>query len=157
PDADRQRSRGDRGRRGRGPSRRRARAWRSAGARERRESVRARAGAVTLAERPRTATGLRLRSAVPGRTRWDAPPLRRRPRVAAAAELALAARPGIVEVEANPRPGRVLVRYDATLDAGAVEGLVAAALAVPPLSREELLEWQERRGAERRPDDTCGH
>ena len=67
-------------------------------------------------------SGLRLRSAVPGRVRWDVQALLRAPRRASAVECALHDVPGVRHATANPVTGRVLVEFAPhTTDAGALE------------------------------------
>jgi hypothetical protein len=87
---------------------------------------------------------IRLRSAVPGRMRWEVAGLRNRPRTAAAVAVALERMPGILSVEATPRTGRLLVRYDASLTAEAVMAVVEAALyaAAPTPEATEALSHQ---------------
>jgi ABC transporter family protein len=77
-----------------------------------------------------------LRSAVPGRVRWEVDGLRNRPWRAATAETALQHTPGILSVEATPRTGRLLVHYDAALSTLEITRLVRIALGAP-LSRSE--------------------
>jgi len=109
---------------------------------------------------------LHLRSLLPGRLRWDAPPLLRQPRLAAAVEDDLKARPGIRQVEANPRTGRILVAHDPALPRCEIEALVRAALALPPLSRPEFRTWERERAesngeavckVDHYHGDACGH
>lgn len=57
-------------------------------------------------------SGLRCRSAIPGRERWEVPAIARRPLFAQQLEAALLRNPRIREVRANPVSGRVLVLYD---------------------------------------------
>jgi cation-transporting P-type ATPase C len=87
--------------------------------------------------------GLRIRSAVPGRIRYEVELLRGQPRRAAAIALALAQQPGIRTAEANPRTGRILVYYDKILSQETVETLVRAALTSSPLSLEAYRTWQQ--------------
>jgi hypothetical protein len=79
---------------------------------------------------------VRLRSAVPGRMRWEAAGLRNRPRKAAAVEIALGHMPGILSVEATPLTGRILVRYDTALTAEEIAAMVQAALYARALTPE---------------------
>lgn len=72
--------------------------------------------------------GLRLRSAVPGRQRWDVGVVLRRPRVAEHIEAELGATAGIVAVEANPVTGRLLIHDDRTLRQDAIAHLVREAV-----------------------------
>src|SRR5438445_10363125 len=71
---------------------------------------------------------LRLRSARRGRERWEAECIRRRPRLAQQVQFALAAAPGVLQAEANPITGRILVVYDPSTFAGTVETLVQRVL-----------------------------
>jgi ATP-binding cassette subfamily B protein len=54
---------------------------------------------------------MRLCSAIRGRERWEVGRLRGRPRLAAELEKALLSRPGVVQAQANPVTGRVLVLH----------------------------------------------
>src|SRR6185437_7753070 len=56
---------------------------------------------------------LQLRSAVPGRERWDIEGLSGKRGVALALEKALAAEEGVLVVQVNPLTGRVLIRFTA--------------------------------------------
>ncbi|MDH3602920.1 MAG: ABC transporter transmembrane domain-containing protein, partial [Candidatus Tectomicrobia bacterium] len=67
-------------------------------------------GSTKLTVRPRPE--IRLRSAIPGRERWEVHCIHRKPRLAVAIEQRLQQHAGIVAVQANPATGRVLVRYD---------------------------------------------
>ncbi|WP_177154595.1 HMA2 domain-containing protein [Actinosynnema pretiosum] len=64
---------------------------------------------------PNALAGLRVRSVVPGRQRWQVPHLRANPRAAFALETALLRLPGITHVRANPVTGRVLVLHRRSL------------------------------------------
>ncbi len=55
---------------------------------------------------------IRLRSALPGRERWDVDGLKRKPFLAEELELQLSQERGVLEVKANPVTGRVLVVFD---------------------------------------------
>jgi hypothetical protein len=88
------------------------------------------------------ADDLRLRSAVPGRVRWEVAGLRNRPWRAATVEMALRHTPGILAVEATPLTGRLLVRYDAGLSMQEITRMVYAALYAPPLTSEgDAADW----------------
>jgi hypothetical protein len=80
--------------------------------------------------------GLRLRSAVPGRMRWEAEALRDRPRKAAAVERTLQQMGGIISAQITPLTGRLLVRYDTGLNAQDVATMVRAALQAPRPTHE---------------------
>jgi ABC 3 transport family len=86
--------------------------------------------------------------------RWEAAGLRNRPRTAAAVAVALERMPGIVSVEATPRTGRLLVRYDANLTVEVITSLVEAALyaaAPTPEATEALLDQTADGGDEAVP------
>jgi ATP-binding cassette subfamily B protein len=70
---------------------------------------------------------MRRRSAVPGRERWEAPALLRRPDLVARLERSLAGEPGILEAAGNPVTGRLLIRYDLSLTSDDVACLLHAA------------------------------
>lgn len=55
---------------------------------------------------------LSLRSALPGRQRWEVNGLRRKPYLAEQVETALRIKPGVIDVKANPLTGRVLVVFE---------------------------------------------
>jgi hypothetical protein len=78
--------------------------------------------------------GLRLRSAVPGRIRWEVEALRNRPRKAAAVAMALRQMVGIHSVEATPLTGRLLVYHDIGLTAQEIAAMVQAALRTSALA-----------------------
>lgn len=80
--------------------------------------------------------GLRLRSAVPGRMRWEAEALRDRPRKAAAVEITLLQMAGILSAQVTPLTGRLLVRYDTGLSAREIAAMVHAALQAPQPTHE---------------------
>ncbi|APR79070.1 Lead, cadmium, zinc and mercury transporting ATPase [Minicystis rosea] len=84
-----------------------------------------------------------MRSATPGRTRWEAPGLHNRPAYAAAVEKALREHAEIALAVANPLTGRILVMCDRTLSVGTIEAKVSAALDSTPLDVDALRAWQE--------------
>src|SRR2546426_9622044 len=75
-----------------------------------------------------------IRSAIPGRIRWDIPALRGRPRYAAAVKVTIAREPGVLSVEATPTTGRLLLHYDASQTAESLRTLIEVALSVAPLT-----------------------
>ncbi|MDH3602681.1 MAG: heavy-metal-associated domain-containing protein [Candidatus Tectomicrobia bacterium] len=79
---------------------------------------------LTLQTRPK----VRLRSAIPGRERWDVRCLHRRPQLAFAVERSLQGHAGIVDVRANLATGRILVRYDPSVLRDNVKALILAVL-----------------------------
>jgi ATP-binding cassette, subfamily B, bacterial len=77
----------------------------------------------------RTGTpGVRPRSVVPGRQRWDVDVVRGRPQLARRLEEAFRESPGVGVVQANPVTGRLLVLHDAALRSEQVGRLVRAAV-----------------------------
>jgi ATP-binding cassette subfamily B protein len=77
---------------------------------------------------PKPEFDVRLRSALPGRERWEVESIRRRPRLAAAVQNELQQNRGLLSVSANPMSGRILVLYQpGTLD-GQMGTLIMAAL-----------------------------
>jgi Heavy metal associated domain 2/ABC 3 transport family len=80
--------------------------------------------------------GLRLRSAVPGRMRWEAEALRDHARKAAKVERTLQQIAGIISAQVTPLTGRLLVRYDAGLSADEIAAMVHAALQAPRPTHE---------------------
>jgi cation-transporting P-type ATPase C len=95
---------------------------------------------------------LRLRSVVPGRQRWEVPALRRRPRRAAAVEMALERSPGVVSAHGNPLTGRLLVVFDRALPLERIFALVQQAILSIPLSVEEYRVRQEALAARNDPN-----
>src|SRR5262245_47935418 len=85
---------------------------------------------------------LRLRSALPGRMRWQTAILLHRPELAAAVEMALAAEQEITAVRANPRTGRVLILFQAGTPFVAIENKLRTALDAPALDRTAFEVWQ---------------
>ncbi|HTN72615.1 MAG TPA: copper-transporting ATPase, partial [Methylomirabilota bacterium] len=75
-----------------------------------------------------------IRSEIPGRIRWDIPALRGRPRYAAAVEIAIERKAGIISAEATPGTGRLLVRYEPPQTAESLKTIIKAALSVSPLT-----------------------
>jgi ATP-binding cassette, subfamily B, bacterial len=77
-----------------------------------------------------------VRSAIPGRVRWDVPGLPDRPDLAAAITQTLSAYPGVQSVNANPVTGRVLLHHDPGLPLpffqGVLEYVLRHGVAVPP-------------------------
>ncbi|MFN4260678.1 MAG: heavy metal translocating P-type ATPase [Gemmataceae bacterium] len=104
-----------------------------------------------------------LRSSVPGRQRWEAPALMNAPRRAAAVQRFLCQQPGMGEVHVNPVTGRLLLYCDRSLDPVAIEPLLHAALAQPPLSADDYHAWQHEHDHEHGckidhyHGDACGH
>jgi len=90
---------------------------------------------------------IQVRSAVPGRIRFDAPVLRGRPRLAAAVEATIESAAGIVSARATPRTGRLLIHYTFPFMQAAVETLARTALSSPPLSPEVYRARQSWRAA----------
>lgn len=87
---------------------------------------------------------LRLRSSIPGRERWEAPAIRRQPRLAQQVQAALAAVPGVLDVEANAIIGRILVVYAAADFPGGVETLLRTTLAdclERPMPEADIQPW----------------
>ena len=103
---------------------------------------------------------LRLRSAIPGRMRWEAVELCNRPDRAAAVESALGEHPGIEQVIANPLTGRILVRGDPAVDPRVIEARIRAALERPPLDAASLEAWREAKRqcqSAASANNACGH
>lgn len=84
-----------------------------------------------------------LRSAIPGRERWQIASLQRQPRYAAAVERELAAFPSLAHAYANPVTGRLLVHYDAATPPREMRDSIDAALAAAPMQYDELAAWRQ--------------
>lgn len=93
--------------------------------------------------RPRSSQ-VRVRSAIPGRIRFDIPALNGRPRFAAAMEHTLEHQRGVLSAEATPRTGRLLIRYRPPLSRQDLETLIHDALVATPLSPEAYQAHMER-------------
>src|SRR5688572_727029 len=93
-----------------------------------------------------------LRSDVPGRQRWDAPALYRRPRFAAAVETALEQIAGITSARANAVTGRLLVVFERTMSVARITDAIRAALRATPLTVEEYSARQEALAVRDNPD-----
>ncbi|MEM7352022.1 MAG: cation-translocating P-type ATPase [Acidobacteriota bacterium] len=87
----------------------------------------------------------RLRSAVPGRARWDVPDLYRHPRLAASVLRQLEREPKISQAKVNPATGRILVHFDPAQDLETIRPCVLEALDVEPLDVET---WRRLKKAE---------
>ena len=98
---------------------------------------------------------LRIRSSIPGRMRLDIPALRKRPRFAAAVEIALEHQLGITHIEATPNTGRLLVHYSPELSTDHLLSVISTALTVSPLTPEALHARQQRSHA--RDHTSHGH
>ncbi len=73
-------------------------------------------------------SGLRRRSAISGRERWEVPAIARRPLLAQQLEAALLQNPKIRDVRANPVSGRVLILYDPISPRPRLDALIREAL-----------------------------
>jgi ATP-binding cassette, subfamily B, bacterial len=71
--------------------------------------------------------GLKIRSALPGRQRWESAALRDQGRLAAVVEEILGREEHVTEVKANPLTGRVLVCHRSDVSGEAMESLVRSA------------------------------
>ncbi|MFE1287297.1 ATP-binding cassette domain-containing protein [Streptomyces sp. NPDC058751] len=74
--------------------------------------------------------GIRPRSVVPGRQRWDVEPVLGRPQAAEILAVLLRRIPGITEAQASSVTGRLLVRHDARVKAADIGRLVGRAVAL---------------------------
>lgn len=74
------------------------------------------------------ASGVRPRSVIPGRQRWDVAVVLGRPSVADLLEAGLRKSPGVGMVRANPITGRLLIHHDTGLSRADVEQLVRHAV-----------------------------
>ncbi|GAA3379180.1 ABC transporter ATP-binding protein [Streptomyces sannanensis] len=80
--------------------------------------------------RPPVYAGVNARSVVPGRQRWEAGLVLRRPRLARILESALIRSEGISRAQVNPVTGGVLVFHDATVNSTEVAHLVRSTVAL---------------------------
>jgi cation transport ATPase len=87
-------------------------------------------------------TRVAIRSAIPGRERWQIEPIRSRPRYAAALERELSRHAPVRYAWANPLSGRLLVQYDRGVARSEVQDRVQASLGIEPLSPGELHDWR---------------
>src|SRR5260370_4170257 len=94
---------------------------------------------------PGTATAnvrMRIRSAVPGRERWEVPILKGNAPLAAAVQLLLRGEPGVIHAEANPVTGRVLITFHTAQIERAPQLMIRHALSFGPLSSSETADAQ---------------
>lgn len=70
-----------------------------------------------------------VRSALPGRVRWDVPVLTAQPDLASSVQRRLRATPSVHEVIANPLTGRVLLQFDAAVPVDTASTWLADAIA----------------------------
>src|SRR5581483_7221011 len=78
----------------------------------------------------RQANGLRPRSIIPGRQRWDVGMALNRPRVAALLEARLRALPGVELAYANPVTGRLLIYHDVEMRQKDIDLIIQEAVAL---------------------------
>lgn len=88
--------------------------------------------------------GVRLRSALPGRERWDIEAVRGRPRLAAALEAGLSRQPGVLRVQGNAVTGRLLLCYRPDMPVARARWQLRAALALPALPAAKYVAWRRR-------------
>jgi len=93
-----------------------------------------------------------LRSNLPGRQRWEAPGIHRRPRYAAAVEVALEKTPGVTSATASPITGRLLVVFDRALTVSRITEAIQRALGAPPLTVEDYNARREALTVSNNPD-----
>ncbi len=100
-------------------------------------------------------TRVAIRSAIPGRERWQIEPIRSRPRYAAALERELSRHAPVRGAWANPLSGRLLVQYDRGVARSEVQDRVHASLGIEPLTPDELHDWRATwpRGFNRSADE----
>jgi cation-transporting P-type ATPase C len=96
---------------------------------------------------------LRLRSDVPGRQRWQAPALYRKPRYAAAVEIALEQTAGVISATANAVTARLLVVFDRAMPAGRIVEAIARAMTAVALTADQYAARQEALAALQREGD----
>lgn len=85
--------------------------------------------------------GLKIRSQLPGRVRWDATKLVENPKLAERVAHSLADHPDVRNVVANPRTGRILVEYNPALSLVHIESLLRQSFehSAPPRNGNSLL------------------
>src|ERR1044071_2996183 len=93
-----------------------------------------------------------LRSDLPGRQRWEIPTLYRRPRYAAAVEVALERVSGVTKATASPITGRLLVLFDRAVALSRIAEAIRHALAVQPLTEDEYAARNEALTVRDNPD-----
>ena len=93
-----------------------------------------------------------LRSDLPGRQRWEVPALYRRPRYAAAVEVALENIAGIVSAKASHITGRLLILFDRAIPVTRIADVIHHAMGAEPLSVEDYDARREALAVRDNPD-----
>ncbi|MEV7864023.1 ATP-binding cassette domain-containing protein [Streptomyces hirsutus] len=88
---------------------------------------------------PSPPSGIRARSVIPGRQRWEVGMVRGRPRLAHILESTLRKIPGITQAQVNSVTGKVLVHHDATVGGPDVGQAVRRAAALIAASVDKIL------------------
>jgi len=83
-----------------------------------------------------------IRSAIPGRERWQIGPLRSQPSYAVAIERALSRHAPVRYAWANPLTGRLLLQYDPGVQPEEVRDRLYASLDAAPANDDEVTEWR---------------
>jgi cation transport ATPase len=83
-----------------------------------------------------------IRSAVPGRERWQIGPLRSQPSYAVAIERELSRHAPVRYAWANPLTGRLLLQYDPGVQPEEVHDRLYASLDAAPATDDEIREWR---------------
>src|SRR5437879_1605527 len=83
-----------------------------------------------------------IRSAIPGRERWQIGSLRSQPSYAVAIERALSRHAPVRYAWANPLTGRLLLQYDPGVQPEEVHDRLYASLNAAPATTDELHEWR---------------
>jgi len=92
-----------------------------------------------------------LCSRIAGRERWYVDALEDNPRLAAAVAVVLGSEDGILDAQANPLTGRVLVRYGPDLPSESVEAMIQRAVEFGPMSEAEFASFQSKKVPATRP------
>jgi len=98
-----------------------------------------------------------IRSAIPGRERWQIGPLRSQPSYAVAIERELSRHAPVRYAWANPVTGRLLLQYDPGVQPEQVRDRLYASLDAEPATDDELNEWRTTwpHGFNRSPDEVA--
>jgi ATP-binding cassette subfamily B protein len=95
-------------------------------------------GMPSVAEAIDCSVAMSVRSRVPGRERWNIPVLRNNPALCEAVGLVLRGESGVLECQASPVSGRLLLRFEPGRITAPVDQMIRSALSFGPLNSREM-------------------